>query len=813
MKSDYIECGWLFRTCRPAAGWQRPRPTRAAKCGWLSLVAALAIITLAGPGWAQEADDELGDEAEAAALQVAVELLERPPFDQVTLDAQNGSAVLDILPLESVPTNPKPTDRLRIHLVSDPEQAYDVLWQHIVKVRTYHQLVFEDAQRLVREKKYDEAFRNFDFLLRHTAVTPGLNQSVQDYLLENAAVLAEQQNYQHALAILEEIARRDPSYRAAEVATRLAQVVDKLLLAEVEREDYRKARGMIERLEKQYGSQRIESLGRWRQRLVDEATQLKQQSQLQIEQGAFREAERLIRRMIRIWPDLPGAEELRLEIARRYPMVIVGVAEKAGQQDVTSIESWPARRTGGLTQQTLLQFIGAGPQGGQYLCPLGDYYQSDDRRRLTVHLWQNAETGTATQQVTGYDVSARVLAMADPASPLYDPSWASLTQAVGVEDVFKVHIDLRRPHVLPEAMLQIQLDKKSDDPSLLSPGDGPYLLADSPDEDLHFVANQHYPFPGNENPAEIVERYFPTSEDAISALRRGDIDMIDYLFPDDAARLKNDEALNVESYALPTIHVLVPNYSNPFTANQTFRRALIYGIDRQTILNAEVLGNNKIAGCQLISGPFPPGTRDNDPLAYAYDSRITPQSYYPRLAAILRALAHRELREIAKKRNEEIPDEIRLVIGYPGNQIARVACQAIAQYLQVVGIVCELRELPAGMSTDPTGEVDLLYVQVAMWEPVIDARRLLAPQGVAALENEYVGMALRRLDAAKNWREARERLHELHRIVHEQVAVIPLWQTVNYLVHSRQIRGVGPLPLTLYQNVEQWQVTGKDSGT
>ena len=52
---------------------------------------------------------------------------------------------------------------------------------------------------------------------------------------------------------------------------------------------------------------------------------------------------------------------------------------------------------------------------------------------------------------------------------------------------------------------------------------------------------------------------------------------------------------------------------------------------------------------------------------------------------------------------------------------------------------------------------------------------------------------LRRLDAARNWREARERLHDLHRIVDEQVAIIPLWQTVNYLVHSRAGR-LGRIP-------------------
>ncbi len=77
---------------------------------------------------------------------------------------------------------------------------------------------------------------------------------------------------------------------------------------------------------------------------------------------------------------------------------------------------------------------------------------------------------------------------------------------------------------------------------------------------------------------------------------------------------------------------------------------------------------------------------------------------------------------------------------------------------------------------------------------------------MAEVGNEYVGMALRRLDAAKNWREARERLHDLHRIVDEQVAIIPLWQTVNYLAYSQRVSGIGPHPLTLYQDVEQWQV-------
>ena len=353
------------------------------------------------------------------------------------------------------------------------------------------------------------------------------------------------------------------------------------------------------------------------------------------------------------------------------------------------------------------------------------------------------------------------------------------------------------------------MEKPVDESGAKSPSQRPYPLADTPDEDLHFALNPRFPAAAEGRPSEIVERTFASSKDAISALLRGDIDVIDYVYPDDAARLMQDPDLAVAKYSLPTIHVLVPSYNNVFTANQTFRRALTYGINRQAILESEILGNEEVEGCQVLSGPFPVGTRDNDPLAYAYDEKIVPQSYYPRLSAILKILARRELKEIAGKRDEELPKETKLIIGYPSNHVARVSCQAIQNYLQVPGIdiQIELRELPPGMSHDPTGEVDLLYVQVAMWEPVIDARRLLAPSGVASVGNEYVGMALRRLDAAKNWREARNRLKELHRIAYEQVAVIPLWQTVNSMVYSRRLRGIGSNPLNLYQDVEQWKVT------
>lgn len=794
-----LDSHWFGMPCRSPDR----RSGRGRRAGWHLLVLVAVLVTVTASGQELDEDDEEGVEAK---IKVPLTLLEREPFDQLTVRSEDGQVVLEIVPLESVPANPRPTDRLRVRLLSDPEQWYEVAWQHIVSVRTYPQMVFEDAQKLVEGKNYIEAFRNFDYLLNTVPAQPGLKTAVLEYLLGNAAQMVSEGQFDHALAVLEEVVRRDAGYRRAEVATRMAEVADRLLGDAVQREDYGRARGMIARLDSQYGAANIASLARWRRQLIDQASDLQVQAKEKLSQGEFREAERLTRRMHTIWPDLPGSAELRESLAVQYPMVFVGVTEAARRQDSTSIDSWGARRTGRLTQRTLLEFIGAGPEGGQYLCAFGDYYQSDDRRRLSLQL-HTSDEDESVPRLTGYDVARQVLDMADPRSKDYEPLWAALVLSVRVEDVFKVHMDLRRPHVLPEALLQVQLHRREEGTSApLEISEGPFVPADVTEQLTHFVRNQRYAVTEDAVPAEIVERYFLSSEAAVAALRRGEIDVVDCVLPDMAIRLRNDESLRVVPYSLPTIHLLVPNARRPRMSSATFRRAVACAINRQSILQSELVGNSNVPGCQVVSGPFPVGTRSNDPLAYAYNTRVPSVAFDPRLASILMTLARRELVESAKRRGETLSIDAPVVIAYPANEAARMACQAISQYLQVIGLETELRELPPGVTTDADGEADLLYVQAAMWEPVIDARRLLGGLGMGDVTNEYVAMALRRLDTARNWREARERLHELHRIVHEQMAVIPLWQTVNHLVHSRRLNGVGAGPLTLYQDVEQWRI-------
>ncbi|MGE3780411.1 MAG: ABC transporter substrate-binding protein, partial [Pirellulaceae bacterium] len=494
---------------------------------------------------------------------------------------------------------------------------------------------------------------------------------------------------------------------------------------------------------------------------------------------------------------------LQADLFGAYPMIFVGVTQPALEHDEQRLDNWGTRRTGRLLHRTLVEFLGAGPEGGQYQLPLGSIDRSEDNRQMVLRL-----SNSATRRVTGYDVSQRLLELASPATPDYQPAWASLLDQIAVKDVFGVEIGLKRPHVLPEALLRVPLQRRDAAPD--AEGSGEFRVQARLARELQFA---HKSFRTGGRLAELVELTFDGSDEGLSALRRREIDVLDRVFPADALRVREESAadspIRIEPYALPTVHVLVPNTQNPFLANRNFRRAILLGIDRETILRQELMGGRNYPGFQVISGPFPASAGESDPLGYAYDESTRPLPYYPLLAKVLTIAFTKEVADTAAKRGDPAPQLKPLRLGYPGYELARVACQAIAAQLQLIGLQVELNEFPLGVSDDTGQECDLVYKDIALWEPVTDARRILGPEGVAPTESPYVQQSLRWLEEAENWGEARERLVDIHRAVYNDVAVLPLWQTVDFLAYHRRIQNVGPNPVWLYQNVDQWRISSE----
>ena len=84
--------------------------------------------------------------------------------------------------------------------------------------------------------------------------------------------------------------------------------------------------------------------------------------------------------------------------------------------------------------------------------------------------------------------------------------------------------------------------------------------------------------------------------------------------------------------------------------------------------------------------------------------------------------------------------------------------------------------------------------RIAIWEPLVDARRVLGEEGMTGGCSPYMTLALRQLDEAVDWGQVRDCLHRVHRIAHEDVAILPLWQLVEHFVRSENLQGVGPRP-------------------
>lgn len=740
-----------------------------------------------------------------ASGQAAKRLFEQDPYDIITLNAANENKVIRVYPLplpdRKIPENPKAGDRLRIKLVEDNTE-YDVAWSDIAKVELFEQMVLAEANRITAEGKFDEAFDYFTFLLEFYPKAPGVTEGRQAYLYLAAGAAFRQQKHDEALAILEELLSINPNYRAGETSPTLLQVLgnitDRLLTRYLDRQDYRSARTLLARLIQRYNAGNEPFAQQWRQRFSDQAATHRDAAKEHLAAGRYVQAHDAAAAMIQVWPDLEGAAELSAEVARQYPLIIAGVEHPALTYDPRSLHNVSARRAGRLVDRLLVEFGGPGPEGGRYESPLAALSHGDDGLSLSFRLPANPASG----QPGTYELAARLVVLAQPASDDYLPAWAQILKTVSTAGPREVRADLKLPHVLPEALLQVPYRPSTGESG--QAGNGPFAFLSREESLTRFTANLAYPFRRAGQLAEVGERHYDDPQRMLIALKQGEVDVVDRVFPGDVAALRADPTLVVSPYAAPTSHVLAIRSRDPYLANRTFRRALLYGLNREAILKQGLLRGKEQAGFRIVSGPFPASAPSLNLPGYGYDETVEPRPYDPRLAFTLRALAQGEIKGAFEKLMKPVPVLATLLLGHPADEVSRVACRAIVKQWKVIGIECRLVEFEPGVFDDASGKCDLVYLQLAAWEPIVDAGRLFGPDGPAASDSPFVQLTLRQLEQTRNWQQARERLRRLHRLLHEDVSILPLYQTIDHFAYRRTLQGLGPERVTLYQDIDRW---------
>jgi tetratricopeptide (TPR) repeat protein len=759
----------------------------------------------------------------ASAQELLQNLLTREPFDEITVKDKDDNVEALQLELLDVPGRVTPalmkTGKLEIRLLGAPDDIYEVFWLDIVKIRLYEDIMLEELNVLITAQEFDDAFDYFLFLDQRYRGLPGVDKVLNRFQFVQGSQWLTDGRHLEALSLLEKVHAANEQYvhdNGPETAKSELDKASGLVLDAYMRDGKMiLARKIAQRLIRTHGASAVGRALDVLKELNNLAIVKRDESRKLLDAGQEREALKVVREMIDIYPQVTGGREIAVEAIRRYPLVTVGTVYPSVGDNRSRMDNWAARRTGFLTRRMFMEYEGPGPERGEYRTPYGEVRQGSDRRTLRIRI--SPKKLVAGQQINGYHLAQRLLNLADPVHPMYNSQWAALFLRVEVRDVYDVIVHFQRPHVLPEALLQVFLDPSLDADDAMAQ-DGPFVLDNSSTNEanvVRYTLNANSPFiativdPNFIPPTEILEKTFESPGKAVKALKRGDIDVIDRVSPVQALRLQNEigGTIKVVPYALPTLHMLLPNYDKPYMQSELFRRAILYGIMRQKTLDELILKNHYVAGCEVVSGPFSPGISLDDPLSYAYNRKVVPRPYSPRLAVVLAKLAEQRMKELALQKDEEPEPIPELVIGHPAEDDAREACIAIEFQLEQLEIFqVKLIEFEVGKSIDETGECHLVYTKLAMWEPLVDASRLLSPNGLVHIQDDHVNRSVQWLERSIRWREVRDRVQQVHRIAHEKVAIIPLWQLREYFVHREGITLGVDAPVALYHGVQRWQL-------
>ncbi|MBX3434046.1 MAG: hypothetical protein KF847_12055 [Pirellulales bacterium] len=802
-----------------------------------ALASACALIALVVVGTSLAAEDA-GEDAAGESIEVPQRLLDRPPFDRVTLDAANQGAVIESVLLD-LPDRRKlrpfpKQGSLKIRRLNNPSTPYEASWSAIATIELYEEMLLAEAQRLTAAGALTEAFEYFGFLLKNYPDLPGIEDAAQDHLWQDAAASFREKRLEDALASLLALYDRNPAH--PRLAGAVDAVSDVLVTQRLAEGDFASARTVIDMLEASFPQAKLASVAKWRRKFRDDAATELARGRRALAAGEFAAARAAVTHARAIDPGIEGAAALLAKIQDAAPEIRVGVLQRAQVDSGTNPLEWATVRARGLTDPQLIEMPSFSAEGGDYESHWAKIDTDDEGVVTTLSAGESGRR----YGITAAAIARRFLAMARPEDGFYSDGFAALAAAVDSEGD-EVRITWRRPHIRPAALLTTPLRGLGGpaaaelwferDTEQGTPAEARYARAAMTDE----------PPEASTAPRYIVEQAFDDDEGAAAALAGGSIDLLDRVPPWQVERLTRADGVRVGRYRLPTVHVLLLNYDNPLLELREFRRALCYGTDRQGIVRDLLLAGREQIGFRVLSGPFLAGENSTDPIGYAYLEQLAPRPYEPRLASVLAsvargALAKRSAASDAASQSAETDDAATdeddsnssdeseengddkpaaapptpLRLAHAGDPVARLACQSIKSQLDQVGIPVELIEIGSEEDMGADGKYDLVYAELAMWDPIVDARRLLGPRGIAGQSSAYMSLALDRLERAENWSQVIQRAKELHRIAHYDLPVIPLWQTVNYYAYRDWLQGVGEGPVTLYQNLPQWRKSFAD---
>jgi len=613
----------------------------------LASVLLLALTDQVQSQWLKEGESELRSP-----------YLDGQPFDLILLNEAGDHAVLKVRP----PKEPFPDDPpLRGMYIFDffVGDRFQVPFSSIETYKTFNDLLIEEADRWLQDRKFAQAFRNYLYVYdRGGKNNPDLVNALQRCLFEDAVQNFQGGRFEFSLTIFEDLYRRNPDFRVPGIDRSLIEIIllcyDGIIKKDFENEEFASIPKKLGFLVEKYPGDADDLKIKWEQAFEQKVQELIERARLEAADGNGRMAHLASRQAEQLRPGDEGIKALQNEIMQQFPLIVVGTTQPGGDVDGGRIDHWGARRVGRLIQRTFVELTGISEEGGRYQFLNGSLRQIDEMGYRYAFDFSPSPAFFGVPYATPYEIASRLLAAADPNSPVFNVSWQKLLGSVRI-DRGQVLVTLRSPFVLPLPLMRIPYaDPLPSDqqPEFASLGsydsqlrwhsilqNGPYQIASHENRITTFELNQQYaPIPDNQHPV-VVEQLYRTGSMAVDELIRGNIDVVDRVPPADLEKLKRSPGVVVRPYLVPTVHMLVPKIRGDLNNSPYFRSGLSHAIDRNTLISRVISGGREISGNEVISGPFPLGTDENEQIGYAYNIQVRPTRYNEQLAFVLVTLS------------------------------------------------------------------------------------------------------------------------------------------------------------------------------
>ena len=729
------------------------------------------------------------------------------PFDLVYLNEDGDNAILKVLPLgDKVPTREFPQKgSLVFDFFEGGEDLLEVPWTSVAKIQTFKDLLIEEAEDWKSKNQFPQAFRNLLWVYDHGGKSdPQLVSSLKKLMFEDGRRNFETGQFELALSIYEDIYQQTPNWRPEGLKLTLPDIViachHGIIKRQFDAEDYLGVRRSVESVVGKYGKEANKLKKEWSEKFLERSDELVSQARKFAAQGRGREAHLAAKKADQMSPGRPKVVALQKQILQEFPLVVVGVTQQAADASPGRTEHWGSRRVGRLTQRTLVELDGLTDEGGKWSFLNGVIYRADEVGLKYVFEIKDEVSSFAVPKVNAFQVSMRLLALADPQSPIYNESWDKICESVKIVDQRRVAVTLRSPYIRPESLLNVAFSDADKDGK--PEPNGAYVLTDQKDGFSTYELNPRYQRRENRQHPVIVEQVFKSASQAVDGLIANNIDVVDRVPPSDLDRLKSAQGVRVRAYVLPTVHMLIPKIRGAMENDNSFRQGLSFAIDRELLVRDVICGGKEIDGCEVLSGPFPVGTEDSDQISYGYDSNVRALPFNSQLGMVLINLS---LRAKPPVQPEPIPAP-KLVIAHPNSSTATNAAQAIARMWSEVGIDTSTRKLEPGRSIPDDALWDFLYLEVTVEEPLTDASKLIGLSGFAKNVSAPIEQTLQKLSYAQSWRDACSKLRTLHRQVAVDLSVLPLWQIKEHYAFRGTVKEIGRDLIHLYQHSDRWNI-------